>query len=424
MDGENGLSQVNPESAKGRRSLDYRTYLGLEKLLSCQVPSSMVPDERCFIITHQLFELVFRLMIFDLAVISETLEQLLALGEAEFRSLCFDSRNDFWQPALLSAQRTTHSSEVVLPNFIGYLAKPEAKDERFSTFSSREFDKFRSYLPPASGFQTAQFRLIQRAFGKSNLFSVRLFPGKEYGKHYEGSKDTGPVRIVDPIILRSDVEVAVPADESPLAGVGKMDATIHRVLDQLTRVSHYQGPAAHVPKIRKISQQDFDQALDGFRAMLSSHRHKQEIANVKPQDADEEDSAAEELFRGDFESAINRENDRRDSLARARDGAFYLHYNAPRGNLTRILSRLAWTDSALHGKQKNSFLSLHHKMVTQRIADLRKYAEDAGRAKPPDGTGGGGPDYLRHMKNDLIPLFPGLIAFLDLEDSPAFSWID
>jgi tryptophan 2,3-dioxygenase len=417
------LRQVNPESPEGRRLLDYRTYLELDRLLGAQVPSSQVPDERCFIITHQLFELVFKLIIFDLAVISETLEKLLSLDDKQFRHLCLDPFDEFWYPALTSANRIKYSTTIILPDFIRYLAKGESKDERFARFNSKEFGKFRSYLPPASGFQTAQFRLIQRAFGKSNLLSVRLFPGRDYRKYYEGTEDENPVSVVDPVILRSDVEIAAPGDESPLARVASLDDCVHRVLARLDHVSQpNSGPGTQVPKIRRISSEDVDHAVERFHGALAAQRRQQ--ADAQPQDAEKKDSTAEATFRTDLEAAVKAENDRRDSLTSARNGAFYLLYNAPRANLVRVLNRLASTDSALHGKQDDSFLSLHFTMVTERIGDLLHDAKEKGKAKPPEGTGGGGLSYLAYMRSNLIPLFPGLIAFLDLESAATSSWAD
>src|SRR5689334_22374513 len=98
-----GELEVNPLQA-GRRSLEYQKYLGLDKLLQCQSPSSQIPDERVFIVTHQLFELVFKLMTFDFAVIAKTFTQLLILESTErvrFLKLCkSDGKQgeDFWRP--------------------------------------------------------------------------------------------------------------------------------------------------------------------------------------------------------------------------------------------------------------------------------------------------------------------------------------
>jgi hypothetical protein len=78
---ETGAPLVNPSDAEGRRALDYPAYLGLDRLLDAQTPASRVPEERMFVILHQLFELVFKQMTFDLAVVARTFEELLAQGD-------------------------------------------------------------------------------------------------------------------------------------------------------------------------------------------------------------------------------------------------------------------------------------------------------------------------------------------------------
>src|SRR6185369_13342941 len=193
--------EVNPALPDERHLLDYRTYIGLDRLLACQVPSSLVPDERPFIITHQLFELTFKLMIFDLAVLATTLTRLLEEDEESYRSLCTVGEERFWLPALTASGRLVHSARTMLPASLGYLGEDE-------TFSSREFSSFRPNLHPASGFQSAQFRLIQRALGKENLLLVRLYPAEEYWKNYEAAEDRGPASVMDPIILRGDTRTA------------------------------------------------------------------------------------------------------------------------------------------------------------------------------------------------------------------------
>lgn len=415
--GVNGLEEVNPILPDGRRLLDYHTYIGLEKLLSCQVPSSMIPDERCFIITHQLFELVFKLMVFDLTVVAETLRQLLEIPfDGSFHSLCTTSaaNSTFWQPALTASGRIKYSSRVLLPTFIGYLAKDE-------TFSSLEFYCFRDYLPPASGFQSAQFRLIQRALGKANLLGVKLFPAAEYWKNYESQDDQRPMRVIDPVILREDTQIADPPTDSRSAHTASLDEYAHQVLE---RLSKFGGIEPDTANIRLITENEIEQAIDSFRRILSSHRSQQERAGKKPADADEKDRAADSIFRESLERAVQAENERRALMKLARTGAFYLHYIAPRSHLAQVLNHLVSADSALHGRQEDSFISLHYRLARERIQDIVEYAKQVGEPEPPSGTGGGGVPYLGHMRKNLIPLFPALIAYLDLEDSPTFSWIE
>jgi len=405
--GPAGILEVNPPLPDGRRLLDYHTYIGLDRLLSCQVPGSMVPDERIFVVTHQLFELAFKQMIFDLSVVSATLAHLIDLGDAvQFHSLCTMADDRFWLPALTASGRLKYAAGTLLPALCGLLAASEGKDE---TFSSLEFGRFRPNLQPASGFQSAQFRLIQRALGKGGLLSVRLFPAQEYWKNYEAADDGGPVRVTDRVILRDDAPVADPEPDSPLAPAAELDRRAHQVLERLAEV---EGRVANTAEdIPAISRNDLEAAVLEFHRILSGQRSLQERAGIKPPDATEKDRAAEAIFRSDMEGAVLTENERRASLLTARSGAFHLHNIAPQGNLALVLNRIVATDTALHGKQDGSFLSLHFRMVAERIRDLYGYAREAGEAEPPRGTGGGGVPYLGYVSRNLIPLFPALVAY-------------
>ena len=402
-----GLQEVNPLLPDGRRLLDYQSYLGLAQLLTCQRPSSQVPDERVFIVTHQLFELAFKLMIFDLTVLATTFARLLDCNEGTCCSLCTDADADFWLPARTASGRLTYTAATLLPAFAGLLGRDE-------TFSSEEFSKFRPHLQPASGFQSARFRLIQRALGKAGLLSVRLFPAQEYWRHYAAAEDRGPARVDDPLILRADAAIAAPAPDSPLAPVAGLDDLAHRLLARLAAM----GDAGTPPEIVTIPSSALEKAVADFRRLLAAQRSQQERAGTKPADAAEKDQAAATLFARDLEHAIRVENDRRTALHRARRGAGFLHKKAPQGELAQVLNRIVATDTALHGPQEESFLSLHFRLVAARLHDLFACARQAGSAEPPRGTGGGGLPYLKHTHENLIPLFPALVAWRDLPAGP------
>ena len=81
-----GTVEVNP-AVSGRRLLSYPGYLRLDRLLNAQFPSSLTPDERIFVITHQLFELLFKQTIFDLRVIADTFGELLKSDAETFAAL-------------------------------------------------------------------------------------------------------------------------------------------------------------------------------------------------------------------------------------------------------------------------------------------------------------------------------------------------
>jgi tryptophan 2,3-dioxygenase len=386
--------------------MDYSEYIGLEKLLSCQKPSSWIPDERVFIITHQLFELTFKLMIFDLAVIGKTFQELLNIKDDDefFRRSIEDE--EFWRPALTASGRVLFNSKELLPLIMQYL-------ERDETFNSKEFFYFRMNLLPASGFQTAQFRLIQRAFGKSNLFTSRLFPSDMYWEKYEGQAQGGPpVSVVDPLILREGANVATPADNTEMAIVKELDNLAHAVLSRLPdpTESGYQ-----VTTIKEIQQSDIDLAVDKLRVNLANHRIEQG-SNI-PDNADEIDRQALDRFRSDFTESVEKENERRKTLKAAHAGASYLHNFAPSAHLAQVMKRILLADDALHGRS-GSFFSGHSRVAIKHETNIKKHAAEQGEPQQPTGTGGGGTRYLGFSRFRLIPLFPALIAYRELEDAP------
>jgi tryptophan 2,3-dioxygenase len=406
-EGPGGLREVNPVHPGGRRLLDYRTYVGLDRLLTSQVPGSRVPDERVFLVTHQLFEIVFKLMVFDLAVISETFHQLLSLADDErFLERCtLQEESGFWRPSLTASGRLKYSSKVLLPALLGYLSDSEDKDE---TFSSLEFYKFREYLPPASGFQTAQYRLIQRGLGKSNLLSIRLFPGDKYWKNYEGQERQEPVRVIDPLVLRQGFRQATPSKDSPESGAAELDDRAHRVLVRLSAIGGNPGSESVLPVITRL---EIDSAVDGFRQILAGHRSAQKKAGVLSPDAGADDLKAETTFLKDLEEAADREKERRAVFRQAGAGALYLREAARGSHLVRVLTRIAEADDILHGSDEESFVSVHYRMAAKRINDLMEHAQKIGKPEPPAGTGGGGPPYLWFVNRSLIPLFPALVGF-------------
>lgn len=409
--GPGGLREVNPALPDGRHLLDYHTYVGLDMLLSCQAPSSLVPDERAFIVTHQLFELVFKMMIFDLSVVAATLARLLEISdEVEFTSLCCGQDEAFWQPAATASGRLLYAAGTLLPALSGFLSPAEQRSE---TFSSSEFGKFRPNLQPASGFQSAQFRLIQRALGKAGLLGVRIFPAQEYWRNYEAAADHGPARVIDPVILRDAAAIADPAPDSPLSSSAGLDDCAHRLLERYAGPDKSEADANGIPS---LSRKDLEKAVEEFQRILDGQRNLQEKAGKKPADSEEKDRRAAAVFRHDLERALNVENARRATLHGARAGALRLRRIAPESRLALVLKRIVATDTALHGKQDGSFISLHFHLVAERIRDLYEIARQAGAAEPPLGTGGGGVPYLWHMRMNLIPLFPALVAYRDQEE--------
>jgi len=395
-----GDMDVNPELPGGFRRLDYHDYLGLDRLLACQRPSSQIPDERAFIVTHQLMEIVFKLVVFDIAVVAATLANVASSSKAaaeviEGRGIDAES----WRPALTAAARISFACRELLPSTMRILSDPSDADE---TFNSIEFHRFRQNLEPASGFQSAQFRLIQRALGKANLLSVRLFPAKTYRRLY-GDVAGDTVRVDDPVILREDAMVASPEPGDPLERVARLEEFANAALEAVARAAGA-SPDASGPDV--IDDQDVKRAVMLLERILSKGRGGAKGTSTTPAVS----------FAEDLSAAAARENARRDGLRLARAGAHVLRKRAPASPLHDILSRLSAADEALHGTAHDSFLSVHLRVTRERLRQIRAYAARAGEPEPSIGTGGGGIEYLGWSQRYLIPLFPALVAFRELGD--------
>jgi tryptophan 2,3-dioxygenase len=392
-----GPMDVNPEMPGGVRQLDYHAYLGLDRLLACQRPSSRIPDERAFIVTHQLMEIIFKLIVFDLAVTARTLRDFAASAARSDDVLARMGDDEFWRPALTASARTSFACRDVLPTIMRYLSDPKDADE---TFNSVEFHRYRDNLEPASGFQSAQFRLIQRALGKSNLLAVRMFPARTYQRMYgDGGGDT--VKVVDPIILREDAAVATPAAGDPLDEVARLDDAAHGALERLATLSEEDVAAPD-----GIAAADVDRAVVLLERIMSARRNDARVVAPSPASA----------FSADLEAAAARENARRRELRKARAGAVALRKRAASSPLNQILSRLVAADEALHGTGQDSFLSVHLRVTRERLRHIRAHTIKMGEPEPSIGTGGGGVEYLGWSQRYLIPLFPALVAYREIGD--------
>lgn len=383
--GDDGAPIVNPPNEEGRLGLDYPTYLGLDQLLGSQTPASRVPEERMFIIIHQLFELVFKQMVFDLGVVARTFETLLHDGEDVFRQRIIEPLPDqegpdpFWRPAMTAAARLRHSARRVLPAVMSYVGYGDNDDVLFSTY---EYLLFRDFLAPASGFQTAALRLIQRALGKTPMLELRVFPGETYGQNYTGCP-VGHVPLSDPLVLRKGYQTAFPVKDDPAEIVTKLDVLAHELL---SRIGRNQDIVEHIPPIRLITDDDVGRVVTRFRATLGDHPHTEKAADT---------------FRSDLKHVQQSENKRRGSLNDSRRGALHLQTSYPESCLVFVLDRIISTDAALHAPTPDAFLTVHRQAVKRHVTG-------------DSGTGGGGMPYLVTSQRFLLPLFPTLVAYGDL----------
>ncbi|UYZ64048.1 tryptophan 2,3-dioxygenase family protein [Hymenobacter weizhouensis] len=114
--------------------VNYWDYIELDTLLSLQRPLTQIPDERIFIIYHQITELYFKLCLCEY-------EQLGDLQEPTV------------QEVVLRVGRINRYFENLIDSF----------DVMVDGMDKQQFLQFRMALMPASGFQSVQYRMIELA---------------------------------------------------------------------------------------------------------------------------------------------------------------------------------------------------------------------------------------------------------------------
>ncbi|MEK6153078.1 tryptophan 2,3-dioxygenase family protein [Flavobacteriaceae bacterium 3-367] len=115
-----------------QRYLTYWDYIHLDTLLSLQVPRTHFPDEEIFIMYHQITELYFKLILHEQKQLVDVVSQ-----EANFFIEKVNRINSYYK-ALIS------SFSIMIKGM-----------ER------EQFLQYRMALLPASGFQSAQYRMIE-----------------------------------------------------------------------------------------------------------------------------------------------------------------------------------------------------------------------------------------------------------------------
>ena len=114
--------------------INYWDYIELETLLSLQRPLTKLPDERIFIIYHQITELYFKLCLCEY-------EQIAGLAPTAFDEL------------LLRLGRINRYFDKLIDSF----------EVMVDGMDKQQFLRFRMALMPASGFQSVQYRMIEIA---------------------------------------------------------------------------------------------------------------------------------------------------------------------------------------------------------------------------------------------------------------------
>ena len=114
--------------------VNYWDYIELDTLLSLQRPLTQIPDERIFIMYHQITELYFKMCLHEY-------EQIGALQQLTLSEM------------VLRVGRINRYFENLIDSF----------DVMVDGMDKQQFLQFRMALMPASGFQSVQYRMIEIA---------------------------------------------------------------------------------------------------------------------------------------------------------------------------------------------------------------------------------------------------------------------
>lgn len=138
-----------------QRYLTYWDYIHLDTLLSLQVPRTHFPDEEIFIMYHQITELYFKLILHEQKQIVDDKSQ-----ELNFFLEKVNRINNYYK-ALISS--------------FGIMIKGMEREQ---------FLQYRMALLPASGFQSAQYRMIE-------LYATPLENLVHHSERHEFSAENG-----------------------------------------------------------------------------------------------------------------------------------------------------------------------------------------------------------------------------------------
>jgi tryptophan 2,3-dioxygenase len=132
---------------KAADDLSYGSYLRLDDLLACQSPLTDSHDELLFVIIHQVYELWFKQILHETALLQLRLEEGDSAG------------------ALHTARRIAK----ILKTVVGQM-------DVLETMTPQQFASFRPELGSSSGFQSAQFRHIEAVLGRRDFGAAVVDP--------------------------------------------------------------------------------------------------------------------------------------------------------------------------------------------------------------------------------------------------------
>nr|WP_315175979.1 tryptophan 2,3-dioxygenase family protein [uncultured Flavobacterium sp.] len=134
-------TETHLEGLLWSKPITYWDYIQTDALLSLQTQRTTLPDEMVFIMYHQVNELIFKMILWEMNQIS----------------YCENIKTDFFTERLM---RISRYFDMLATSF-GIMEEG---------MEVEQYMKFRNTLTPASGFQSAQYRLIE--FSSTDLINL------------------------------------------------------------------------------------------------------------------------------------------------------------------------------------------------------------------------------------------------------------
>lgn len=127
------------------RDVTYSSYLDLDRILSAQHPTSGAHDEMLFIVVHQASELWLKLCLHELFAARDLI------------------RSDELRPAFKMLARVARAQSQLIDSW-----------DVLSTMTPHDYSRVRPHLGNSSGFQSAQYRMMEFLLGGRNPDMVTM----------------------------------------------------------------------------------------------------------------------------------------------------------------------------------------------------------------------------------------------------------
>jgi tryptophan 2,3-dioxygenase len=176
----------------------YASYLDLTRILAAQHPASDAHDELLFIIVHQASELWLKLCLHELTAARECIEA------------------DNLRPAFKMLARVARAQQQLIQSW-----------DVLSTMTPHDYSAIRPHLGASSGFQSAQYRMMEFMLGGRDGKHVRLHKSNaDWAERLEAecaraSLYDAAIRLlvrrgfaIDPAVLDRDLAAAYTPDAS------------------------------------------------------------------------------------------------------------------------------------------------------------------------------------------------------------------